>query len=91
MPLRKELIEQLQYAYELEMAGVEHNLASTLISLQLGRHETSREHSVAPPPDLTLKCSELLLRQESLTAQISAERELPPLAASGTQVREDHS
>ena len=43
LPVRKELIEQLQYAYELEIAGMEHSLASTLISLQLGRHETSIE------------------------------------------------
>ena len=94
------------------MAGVEHNLASALTSLQLGRHETliekllqhssqlmevihhqtrvMRVYSVAPPPDLALKCSELLLRQESLTAQIAAERDLPPLAASGMQVRKDY-
>ena len=61
--------------------------------MEVVQHQTRvmREHSVAPPPDLALKCGELLLRQESLTAQIAAERELPPLAASGTQVREDDS
>ena len=92
------------------MAGVEHNLASTLISLQLGRHESSierllhhssqlmeviqhqrkvmRGQSVAPPPDLTLRYNELVLRQESLTSQIMAERELPPLVAGGMKVRD---
>ena len=107
--MRKELIDQLQYAYELEIAGVEHNLASTLIGLQLGRHETSieklldhsrqlmdviglqrrimKENSVATPFDLTQRCSELALRQDSLTAQIASERQLPPVVASGMQVR----
>lgn len=43
LPIRKEFIDLLQHSYELEAASIEHNLAATLISLQLGRHESSIE------------------------------------------------
>ena len=40
------------------------------------------------PPELTKRCSELRERQEMLTMQVAAERQLPVIASSGTQVRE---
>lgn len=104
------MIDLLQHSYELEAASIEHNLAATLISLQLGRHESSIEqllqHSrelmelvthqrelikgqgVVLPPELTRWCSELRERQEMLMVQVAAERQLPAIASSGTQVRE---
>ena len=110
LPVRKELIDLLHYSYELEVAGVEHNLASTLIGVQLRRQELSIEklllhsselleviemqrrlmsdHSILSPPDLTLRTRELIHRQESLTAQVAAEKQLPPIAGAGIQVSE---
>ena len=109
LPIRKEFIELLQHSHELEAASIEHNLAATLISLQLGRHESSIEqllqHSrelmelvahqrelikgqgAELPPELTRRCSELRERQEMLTVQVAAERQLPVIASSGTQVK----
>ena len=110
LPIRREFIDLLQHSYELEAASIEHNLATTLISLQLGRHESSIEqllqHSrdlmelvahqgelmkgqgVALPPELIRRCSELRERQELLTVQVAAERQLPAIASSGTQVKQ---
>ena len=112
LPIRKEFIDLLQHSYELEAASIEHNLAATLISLQLGRHESSIEqllqHSrdlmelvahqrelmkgqgVALPPELIRRCSELRERQELLTVQVAAERQLPAIASSGTQVKQNY-
>ena len=108
LPIRKELIDLLQHSCELEAAIVEHNLAATLISLQLGRHEASierllqhtaqlmevielqqevmKERSVLVPTDLAQKCSELSVRQESLAAQVAAEKQLPAIVSRGMQV-----
>ena len=111
LPVRKELIDLLHYSYELEVAGVEHSLASTLIGVQLRRHELSIEkllhhsselmeviemqrrvmddHSLPPPPDLALRYGELVHRQESLVAQVAAEKQLPPVVGAGMQVRHE--
>ena len=46
-----------------------------------------KEHGVTLPLELTRWCSELRERQESLTVQVAAERQLPAIVSSGTQVR----
>ena len=40
LPIHKDFIDLLQRSCDLEAASVEHSLAATLISLQLGRHES---------------------------------------------------
>lgn len=40
LPIRKELIDLLYHSCELETSGVEQGLATTLMSIQLGRHES---------------------------------------------------
>ena len=52
------------------------------------QRELIKGQGVDLPPELTRRCSELRERQEMLTVQVAAERQLPVIASSGTQVRE---
>ena len=55
------------------------------------QREIMKGQGVALPPELTRRCSELRERQELLTVQVAAERQLPAMVSSGTQVSEQIS
>ena len=50
------------------------------------QRDLMKGQGVALPPELIRRCSELRERQEFLTVQVAAERQLPAIASSGTQV-----